>query len=174
MSVHRIPRRLLLALLAGGLFLTAGAAQQPVRPGIITLPRTDTTTAPKLEAVAETKLLMEGLAQSNFRGLSRLLRTPPQDGQTWQFLRGQALLLAETGNLLMLRPPRNAGQKAWLDRCAELRDQATRVARQAAARDYTRTQAAVQDLARTCNHCHRTFRIPVTISEEAPSARTTE
>ena len=33
----------------------------------------------KLEAVAETHLLMDGLLQSNFRGLNRLLKEPPPD-----------------------------------------------------------------------------------------------
>src|SRR5712691_11758785 len=71
---------------------------------------------PKLEPVAETKLLMEGLAHANFRGLERNLVKNPIDDQSWIFARGQALLIAETANLLMLRPPRNKGETAWMER----------------------------------------------------------
>src|SRR5437016_6311219 len=67
---------------------------------------------PKLEPVAETKLIMEGLLHANFRGLERLLNQKAPDAQAWKFARGQALLVAEGGNLLMLRPPKNQGQQA--------------------------------------------------------------
>src|ERR1700732_806495 len=76
---------------------------------------------PKLEPVAETRLLMEGLAHANFRGLERLLTEKPAEVKTWTFARGQALLIAETGNLLMLRPPKSQGQAVWFDRAMELR-----------------------------------------------------
>src|SRR5687768_9503071 len=113
MASLRTARRYLLAG-ATAIFLTgAPAAQPPPRPG--TPPARPATQpqakpAPRLEAVADTKLLMEGLNQSNLRGLEKLLKERPADVETWAFLRGQALLVAETGNLLMLRPPRNQGQ----------------------------------------------------------------
>jgi hypothetical protein len=119
---------------------------------------------PRLEPVAETKLLMEGLAQANFKGLDRLLQKKPADVQTWTFARGQALLIAETGNLLMLRPPRNEGEAAWLQRATELREAATALARSAAARDYDASQRGLVNVANACNRCHQTFRVPVEIA----------
>src|SRR5438094_8585392 len=83
---------------------------------------------PKLEPVAETRLLMEGLAHANFRGLERNLLKKPIDDQSWTFARGQALLIAETANLLMLRPPKNPGENAWMERSMELRTRAIQVA----------------------------------------------
>ncbi|MCS6852164.1 MAG: hypothetical protein NZ700_13460 [Gemmataceae bacterium] len=118
----------------------------------------------RLEAVAETRLLMEGLNQANFRGLERLLRQRPADPEAWVFIRGQALLIAETGNLLMLRPPRNQGQAVWMERSAELRSVATRLAREAANQDYVRSRAILLELAQSCNRCHQTFRIPVRLT----------
>ena len=120
-------------------------------------------TTPKLEPVAETKLLMEGLLQSNFRGLENHLKQRPADVETWAFARGQALLIAETGNLLMLRPPKTSGQDAWMDRATDLREQATRLAQHAATRDLERCQLALIELAGTCTRCHQTFRVPVQI-----------
>lgn len=126
---------------------------------------------PKLEPVAETKLLMEGLAHPNFRGLDRLLQSKPAEEQSWKFARGQALLLAETANLLMLRPPRNQGQAAWFERATELRSVSTHLAQTLAKRDYDDARTKFVAVANACNRCHQTFRVPVEIapfSEKAP------
>lgn len=141
-------------VLAAALLTAAPAAPQvpPRKP------------APRLEPVAETRLLMEGLNQSNFRGLEKLLKQKPADVEAWTFARGQALLLAETGNLLMLRPPRNPGETVWLERAADLRETATALARLAAARDYEGSRAALGSVAGACNRCHDSFRIPVRIT----------
>jgi len=123
--------------------------------------------APKLEAIAETRLLMEGLAQPNYRALEKLLKEKPADVEAWTFARGQALLLAETGNLLMLRPPRNAGETAWMARATELRTAAAELARQAGKSDLERTRGAILNVAASCNRCHETFRIKVRVGPEA-------
>src|SRR5262249_56034289 len=100
------------AALAASLLAAAAPSQNPAPSG----PRV----TPKLEPIAETRLLMEGLTHTNFRGIERLLRQKPADVQTWTFVRGQALLIAEAANLLMLRPPRNQGQPGGFERAIEL------------------------------------------------------
>jgi cytochrome c556 len=123
-------------------------------------PRPAPTYVPRFEAVAETKLLMEGLAQANYRGLEGLLKKEPADAEAWAFARGQALLIAETGNLLLLRPPRTPeGQDAWFRQATDLRDAAAALARAAGARDYARSRAGLADVANSCNRCHQTFRV---------------
>ena len=127
---------------------------------------------PKLEPVAETKLLMEGLAYPNFRGLDKLLKQRPEGPEPWKFARGQALLIAETANLLMLRPPRSAqAQPVWFARAADLRDAARNVARSAGLQDYERSRANFVNLANACNRCHQTFRVPAEVVpfEEPPA-----
>ena len=119
---------------------------------------------PKLEAVAETKLLMEGIAATNFRGLEKMLADGPADAEGWAFGRGQALLVAESANLLMLRPPKTAaGQEAWMARSGDMRDAATRLARFAAAKKLPESRLALRDLAAACNKCHETFRVETRI-----------
>ena len=54
---------------------------------------------------------MDGLNLPNYRGLDKLLKQKPADADTWTFIRGQSLLIAETGNLLLLRPPRSGGPR---------------------------------------------------------------
>jgi cytochrome c556 len=117
--------------------------------------------AVKLEPVAETKLLMEGLANPNLQALGKLFRDKPKDAEAWGFARGQALLIAETGNLLLLRPPRTStGEGAWMQEAAALREAGAALARAAAAKDYAKSRAALAGVANSCNRCHQTFRVP--------------
>jgi cytochrome c556 len=115
----------------------------------------------RLEPVAETKLLMEGLVSPNLNALGKLLADKPPDAEAWGFARGQALLIAESGNLLLLRPPKSAaGEGAWMKHAMELRDAAAALARAAAAKDYDRSRVGLAGVANTCNRCHQTFRVP--------------
>jgi hypothetical protein len=154
-------RRLVFCALAG-LLVVASQDNAPAAPK-------DKAT-PRPEPVAETRLLMEGLNQANFRGLERLLRQRPTDAEAWTFGRGQALLIAETGNLLLLRPPQKRGQAEWLDGAAELRDAAAALARSVANRDFERSRTALGDLANRCNRCHQAFRVTQRIVPFAETA----
>ncbi|MSU78505.1 MAG: hypothetical protein EXS16_10475 [Gemmataceae bacterium] len=130
---------------------------------------------PKLEPIAETKLLMEGLAHANFRGLERNLLKNPIDDQSWTFARGQALLIAETANLLMMRPPKTQGQATWFEHTMNMRTQATQLAQRLAKKDIEQSKLGMTQLAGSCNRCHQTFRVPVEIvpfpAPDAPPAR---
>jgi hypothetical protein len=159
--------RKLTLVLAGVLALILTAPAAPQQRGSRPLPRPapeDSRPLPRPEAIAETKLLMEGINLANFRGLERLLREKPAGAEAWTFARGQALLIAETGNLLLLRPPRGPGQVTWMDQAANLRNAATLLARAAADGDFERSRARLTDLANTCNRCHQTFRVAVRLT----------
>ncbi len=121
---------------------------------------------PKFAALAETRLLMEGLANANYRSLHRLLKEKPPDAETWKFVRGQALLIGETGNLLLLRPPRNSGRDTWMKLAMAMRDRAADLARKAAAEDFDGSKAALANLTTSCNHCHQTFRVNARVGPE--------
>ncbi len=147
------------ALLAGALiFSQQGHAQPPSK------------FVPKLEPVAETKLLMEGLAHANFKGLERLLTQKPAEVQAWTFARGQALLLAETANLLMLRPPQKDGQAMWFEKATALRSRAVDLAATLAKQDYQKARVGLALVADSCNRCHQTFRVPVQVEPFAEGA----
>jgi hypothetical protein len=109
---------------------------------------------------------MEGLALANFRGLERLLQQKPADPQSWTFARGQALLIAETANLLMLRPPKGKGQgqDAWFDHATKLRQAGTDLAQATTNQDFVQSRQLLVSLANRCNACHTTFRVPVEIT----------
>jgi hypothetical protein len=122
-------------------------------------PASSALTTVRPEPVAETRLIMEGMSQPNFQGIQRNLRQEPGSEEAWTFLRGQALLVAESSNLLLMRPPRNEGQAAWQELAAAQRTAATKLARAAASRDYVKSRVALADLTNACNRCHRTFRV---------------
>jgi cytochrome c556 len=136
--------------------LTQGAQSQPA---------VKTKVQPKLEPVAETKLLMEGLAQPNLRGLGKALKDRPAEAEAWRFARGQALLVAETGNLLMMRPPKvKDTTDTWMARSTELREAAAALARSAAAQDYPQARSGLAAVANACNRCHQSFRVPARVN----------
>jgi hypothetical protein len=118
---------------------------------------------PKLEPIAETKLIMEGLTHANFRGLERSLTKNPIDDQGWVFARGQAILIAESANLLMLRPPRNNGEPLWMERAMDMRTKAQQLAQVIGKKDQETAKAGMSQLANSCNRCHQTFRVPIEI-----------
>jgi hypothetical protein len=127
-----------------------------------------TAQPPRLVAVAETRLLMEGLTKPNFDGLVRNLKQKPADSEAWAFTRGQALLVAESANLLLIRPPRTRqAQEAWAPRAIELRDAGVKLAQAAGNRDYVAARAGLANLANACNRCHESFRVPVRINPDA-------
>ena len=119
-----------------------------------------TDAAPRLEAIADTKLLMVGLAKSNMDGLGKTLKDRPADAEAWGYVRGQGLLIAETGNLLLMRPPKTRqAQDSWMIFSVSLREAGVKVAKAAAAKDYPAARAAVASMSNVCNHCHEAFRV---------------
>lgn len=156
---HRLCGLVVLAIALAATSLFAQIRRAPER-----LPGPESKFTPKFEALAETKLLMEGLALPNYRAVEKHLQGKgPDDVDTWMFARGQALLMAETGNLLLLRPPRNEGRDTWMRRAMDVRQSAGALARQLGNRDLARSRTALLDLSNKCNDCHQTFRVPTRI-----------
>ncbi len=155
--------------IAAILLPTSSAEPQPPNSS---RPRTNAAppdAGPRLVPVAETKLLMEGLTRPNFQGLEKIFKSKEIDDETWGFARGQALLIAEAGNLLMLRPPRNTGESPWMKDCGDLRDAATSLGKTIASRDAERCRTSLIQLAATCNNCHQSFQVKTRISAFEPS-----
>jgi hypothetical protein len=146
------------------LFAPASPSQTRERPAA----PTPTAPPPRLVPVAETKLLMEGLVNPNFDGLKGLLKEKPADAESWRIARGQAILVAESGNLLLIRPPKTrVAQDAWVPRAVELREASVKLAQAVGTKDYAAARAGLANLANTCNRCHESFRVQVRISPDA-------
>jgi len=128
--------------------------QRPAPP-----PATAPAYTPKLVPVADNKLVMEGMTNANFLGLEKILKSDAVDDDSWIFARGQAILIAESGNLLMMRPPNNPTQQTWLKSAEEMRDLASQLAQTLRSHDLERGRQALVDLSQKCNACHETFRV---------------
>jgi hypothetical protein len=117
---------------------------------------------PRLVPLAETRVLMDGINWPNFIALQQGLKRPPRDERSWLALRDNALLIAENGNLLLMR---SAGKKAdaWTDRAVSLRTVAARLAEASAEHNASRGRQVLLELARTCDRCHDTFQTGVQI-----------
>lgn len=133
---------------------TPGAAQRPA------------AFTPRFEAVADTRLLMEGMLNTNYRSLGKLLKNKPADRETWVFARGQAILIAEAGNLLLLRPPKGTGRDPWMKLSMEMRSRAVVVATATASKDHAKSLRALADLKASCVSCHQTFRVGIKLDPE--------
>lgn len=120
---------------------------------------------PMLVPIAETKLLMAGIADPNLKGLGKILKDKPTDPQAWAFARGQALLIAETGNLLLLRPPKmKVAQDKWTTLATELREAGAALGKTAAAKDYLGSRSGLARLANACNRCHTACGVPTRVN----------
>jgi hypothetical protein len=156
-------------------FLTAAVGLLAVAPVIPQVggPNPKIQVVPRLQPIAEAQVLMRGINRPNLEALNRLLKHQPDKG-AWSQIRDHALVIAENGNLLMLRPVRKQNEETWLDRAAALRSKASDLARAAEGRDLGRCQAELKDLAMTCNRCHQTFGVDVQVrsfADDQPGAR---
>ena len=80
----------------------------------------------------------------------------PKDDKGWQTVRGQAVALAETGNLLMIGS-RAKDHAAWMKFSRALVDAAEAVAKAAAAKNADQLSATADALYETCAGCHKVY-----------------
>jgi hypothetical protein len=81
---------------------------------------------------------------------------PPKDAAGWDAVRGQALALAESGNLLMIGA-RAKDRAAWMKFSRAQVDAAELAVTAAAARDADKLSAASDALYETCAGCHKVY-----------------
>lgn len=83
-------------------------------------------------------------------------RTPKTDSE-WGTLEGQALMLAESANLMMM-PGRARDQKQWMDDSKLLLEAGTAALKAVKARDVAAISALSDQLLESCTSCHRHYR----------------
>lgn len=83
-------------------------------------------------------------------------RTPKTDSE-WGALEGQALMLAESANLLMM-PGRARDQKQWMTDSRQMLDAAAEALAAAKKRDVDGIVFVGEKLLESCTSCHKTYR----------------
>ena len=83
-------------------------------------------------------------------------RTPTTEAE-WTVLEGQALMLAETGNLLMM-PGRARDQQQWMADAKLMLDAGAAAVKAAKARNVEAIAALSDQLLESCTSCHKHYR----------------
>jgi len=84
-------------------------------------------------------------------------RNPPKDDRDWEALQMQALMLAESGNLLMMEGrARNKGQ--WMKDARMLVDAGAAAVKATRAKDLQAVLALNDQIVTSCITCHTQFR----------------
>jgi hypothetical protein len=128
--------RTLGVLLLGGVLLAQDAPFQPV---------------------ATISQIMVAITLPYSDALLYIERNPPQNERDWETLQLQALMLAESGNLLMMKGrAKNQGQ--WMKDARMLVDAGAAAVKATRAKDIQAVLALNKQIVDSCITCHKQFR----------------
>ena len=113
--------------------------------------------APSLQPVGTVSQLMIDLIYPSSDAIFYIERTPPKNEVEWNVIRAQALLLAESGNLLMMAG-RARDQGNWMKDSKMLIDSGAAAYKAASAKDMTAILALNDQLNAACVTCHEQYR----------------
>lgn len=99
---------------------------------------------------------MEGVFQGPYRRLKTAMAAEPKDNAGWKAVRGDALILAEGGNLLLTRKPEKDAAE-WSKYSAASRDAGADLVKAAKAKDFPAAKKAYEAMLGHCNACHKKF-----------------
>lgn len=112
--------------------------------------------APDYEPVGNMRQLMIDIIYPTSDAMFYIERTPPKTEVEWNGIRNQALMLAESGNLIMM--PGRSREGGW-NKDAKLMITAARAAYKAAlAKDMAGVLAQSDALTESCIACHKEYR----------------
>ena len=114
--------------------------------------------APALQPVGSVSQVMISITYPTSDAIFYVERKPPQTEKDWNDLQAQALMLAESGNLLMMgRRARDQGD--WIKDSQEMVDAGAAAYKAALAKDLPAILALNQRLVDSCVTCHMQYRL---------------
>jgi hypothetical protein len=109
------------------------------------------------QPVATISQIMVAITLPYSDALLYIERNPPQNERDWEALQLQALMLAESGNLLMMKGrAKNQGQ--WMKDARMLVDAGAAAVKATRAKDIQAVLALNQQIVDSCITCHKQFR----------------
>ncbi len=99
---------------------------------------------------------MEYMFEPGFKRLKPLMANEPTDRLGWKGIKGESLVLAEAGNLLLARVPEKDGEK-WAELSAAVREQGGALYQAAKKRDFPTARRHYEAMVVKCNACHTHF-----------------
>ena len=112
---------------------------------------------PPFQPVATINEIMDAITLSYSDALLYIQRNPPKDNKDWETLQMQALMLAESGNLLMIEG-RAKNQGSWMRDARMLVDAGLAAVRATRAKDIQAVLALNDQIVSSCITCHVQFR----------------
>ena len=149
-----------------GLSVIAGAVLLPT----LFMGQAPAQAPPPFQTVGSMRQLMIDIIYPTSDAIFYVDREPPKTEKEWGDLRGQALMLAESGNLLML-DGRARDQKNWILESKMLIDIGGKAYKAAQAKDIAGIQALNDSLNAACVVCHYQYRPGYHRRKPAPAAQ---
>jgi hypothetical protein len=113
--------------------------------------------SPPFMPVATINEIMDAITLPYSDALLYIQRNPPQNDRDWETLQMQALMLAESGNLLMMKN-RAKNQGEWMIDARKLVDAGMAAVKATRAKDINAVLALNEQIVSSCVTCHRKFR----------------
>jgi cytochrome c553 len=113
--------------------------------------------SPPFLPVATISEIMDAITLPYSDALLYIQRNPPKSDRDWGMLQMQALMLAESGNLLMMKD-RAKNQGEWMKDARALVDAGMAAAKATRAKDMQAVLALNEQIVNSCINCHRKFR----------------
>jgi hypothetical protein len=132
------------------LSLTACGRQAP--SGQTAAPSADDAFKP----VATVKQVMLGITVPASNAVWAVPGEAPADDAAWQAVEASALAVAESGNLLLMKP-RAVDEAEWRQFALALVDAGVKAAEAARAKDVDQTSVAGDDMYNVCEQCHAKY-----------------
>ena len=99
---------------------------------------------------------MEYAFEPFFHDLRGAISNPPANKKAWIPVKANSLILAENGNLLMLRGPEE-NSSTWNELSVALREEGKLLYQAAKKRDYDAAKVHYEKFVTKCNACHQQF-----------------
>ena len=101
---------------------------------------------------------MEYVFQPTFRRLHAAMSAIPENNNGWKAIKADALILAEGGNLLLMRSPDDKEQAAtWNGHSVTVRDFGGQLYQAAKKKDFVGARKRYVAMVQSCNACHIDF-----------------
>ena len=99
---------------------------------------------------------MEYVFQPTYKRLKESMGAEPADTNAWKGIKSDALILAEGGNLLLVRNPKEDAA-TWGEFSAAVRESGGSLYQAAKKKDYKSARQHYEVMLKKCNACHDTF-----------------
>ncbi len=99
---------------------------------------------------------MEYVFQPTYKRLQKSIAAEPVDKAGWKGIKADSLILAEAGNLLLHRGPKE-DQAAWDELSVVMREDGSMLYQAAKAKDFKVARQLYEQMITKCNACHDKF-----------------